>query len=122
MPSACSKTLSRFPATSARSTSRRLRFPPMLVQIAMFMLRYVEERERGMGSRAAAETAAARTGRAFIVSGMTAIAGVAVATVALGEAAAATVVTGIPVASEFTQPTEDGIRICNNRSRRMKKG
>ena len=45
---------------------------------SLILLRFLEERERGFSPRAAAEITAARTGRAFIVSGMTAVAGVAV--------------------------------------------
>ena len=45
---------------------------------SLIILRFLEERERGFSPRAAAEITAARTGRAFIVSGMTAVAGVAV--------------------------------------------
>jgi predicted RND superfamily exporter protein len=45
---------------------------------SLILLRFVEERGRGLEPQAAADVAAARTGRAFIVSGMTAIAGVAV--------------------------------------------
>jgi predicted RND superfamily exporter protein len=45
---------------------------------SLIILRFLEERERGFSPRAAAEITAARTGRAFIVSGMTAVTGVAV--------------------------------------------
>ena len=45
---------------------------------SLILLRFVEERERGATPREAVDTAAGRTGRAFIVSAMTAIAGVAV--------------------------------------------
>ncbi len=45
---------------------------------SLILLRFIEERERGLSPRAAADVTAARTGRAFIVSGMTAIVGVAV--------------------------------------------
>ncbi|HWJ61673.1 MAG TPA: MMPL family transporter [Acidimicrobiales bacterium] len=45
---------------------------------SLIILRFLEERERGFSPRAAAEITAARTGRAFIVSGMTAVVGVAV--------------------------------------------
>ncbi len=45
---------------------------------SLILLRFIEERERGLSPRASADVTAARTGRAFIVSGMTAIAGVAV--------------------------------------------
>ncbi len=45
---------------------------------SLILLRFVEERERGASPREAVDTAAGRTGRAFIVSAMTAIAGVAV--------------------------------------------
>lgn len=45
---------------------------------SLILLRFIEERERGLGPRAAVDVAAARTGRAFIVSGLTAVAGVAV--------------------------------------------
>jgi uncharacterized membrane protein YdfJ with MMPL/SSD domain len=41
-------------------------------------LRFVEERGRGLAPRQAMDATARRTGRAFMVSGMTAIAGVAV--------------------------------------------
>ena len=45
---------------------------------SLILLRYIEERRRGLEPRAAIDITAARTGRAFIVSAMTAIAGVAV--------------------------------------------
>ena len=45
---------------------------------SLILLRFVEERGRGVEPREAVDVVAARTGRAFIVSGMTAIAGVAV--------------------------------------------
>lgn len=45
---------------------------------SLIILRFLEERERGFSPRAAVEITAMRTGRAFIVSGMTAITGVAV--------------------------------------------
>jgi hydrophobe/amphiphile efflux-3 (HAE3) family protein len=45
---------------------------------SLILLRYLEERRRGLEPRAAIDVTAARTGRAFIVSAMTAIAGVAV--------------------------------------------
>lgn len=45
---------------------------------SLILLRFVEERERGASPREAVDIAAGRTGRAFIVSAMTAIAGVAV--------------------------------------------
>lgn len=45
---------------------------------SLILLRFVEERERGASPREAIDTAAGRTGRAFIVSAMTAISGVAV--------------------------------------------
>ena len=45
---------------------------------SLILLRFVEERRRGLEPREAIDVAAARTGRAFVVSGMTAIAGVAV--------------------------------------------
>lgn len=45
---------------------------------SLILLRFVEERERGASPREAVDTAAGRTGRAFIVSAMTAISGVAV--------------------------------------------
>lgn len=45
---------------------------------SLILLRFVEERRRGLEPKEAIDVAAARTGRAFVVSGMTAIAGVAV--------------------------------------------
>ncbi len=45
---------------------------------SLILLRYLEERRRGLEPREAIDVTAARTGRAFIVSAMTAIAGVAV--------------------------------------------
>jgi predicted RND superfamily exporter protein len=45
---------------------------------SLILLRFVEERRRGLEPRQAVDVAAARTGRAFIVSGLTAISGVAV--------------------------------------------
>jgi len=45
---------------------------------SLILLRFVEERARGLEPQEAIDVVAARTGRAFIVSGMTAIAGVAV--------------------------------------------
>ncbi|MFN8018802.1 MAG: MMPL family transporter [Acidimicrobiales bacterium] len=45
---------------------------------SLIILRFLEERERGFSPRAAVEITAMRTGRAFIVSGMTAFTGVAV--------------------------------------------
>jgi hydrophobe/amphiphile efflux-3 (HAE3) family protein len=45
---------------------------------SLLLLRFVEERRRGSSPRKAMDDAASRTGRAFIVSGLTAIAGVAV--------------------------------------------
>ena len=45
---------------------------------SLILLRFVEERQRGLEPREAIDVAGARTGRAFIVSAMTAIAGVAV--------------------------------------------
>ncbi|MCU1496739.1 MAG: hypothetical protein JWM47_692 [Acidimicrobiales bacterium] len=45
---------------------------------SLILLRFIEERERGLAPRPAADITAARTGRAFIVSGMTAIVGVGV--------------------------------------------
>jgi predicted RND superfamily exporter protein len=45
---------------------------------SLILLRFVEERNRGLSPKEAVDVAAARTGRAFIVSGLTAIAGVAV--------------------------------------------
>ena len=45
---------------------------------SLILLRFIEERNRGLDPKEAVDVAAARTGRAFIVSGLTAIAGVAV--------------------------------------------
>jgi hydrophobe/amphiphile efflux-3 (HAE3) family protein len=45
---------------------------------SLILLRYLEERRRGLWPRQAINVAAARTGRAFIVSGLTAISGVLV--------------------------------------------
>ena len=45
---------------------------------SLILLRFIEERARGLAPRPAADVTAARTGRAFIVSGMTAIVGVGV--------------------------------------------
>jgi hydrophobe/amphiphile efflux-3 (HAE3) family protein len=45
---------------------------------SLILLRYLEERNRGYAPRQAIDVTAARTGRAFVVSGLTAIAGVAV--------------------------------------------
>jgi uncharacterized protein len=45
---------------------------------SLILLRFVEERRRGLTPEDAVEVAASRTGRAFIVSALTAIAGVAV--------------------------------------------
>ena len=45
---------------------------------SLLLLRFVEERERGHSPREAMDITATRTGRAFIVSGLTAISGVAV--------------------------------------------
>jgi hydrophobe/amphiphile efflux-3 (HAE3) family protein len=45
---------------------------------SLILLRYLEERRRGLEPRAAVDVTASRTGRAFIVSALTAIAGVAV--------------------------------------------
>ncbi|HLU41441.1 MAG TPA: MMPL family transporter [Microthrixaceae bacterium] len=45
---------------------------------SLILLRYIEERRRGLEPRPAIDATAARTGRAFIVSAMTAVAGVAV--------------------------------------------
>jgi uncharacterized protein len=45
---------------------------------SLILLRFVEERARGLTPREAMDATARRTGRAFMVSGMTAIAGVAV--------------------------------------------
>ena len=56
---------------------------PLVVAIcteftSLILLRFVEERQRGFAPEHAADVAAARTGRAFIVSGLTGIIGVAV--------------------------------------------
>jgi uncharacterized protein len=45
---------------------------------SLILLRFIEERHRGYSPREAADVAAARTGRAFIVSALTGVAGVAV--------------------------------------------
>jgi predicted RND superfamily exporter protein len=45
---------------------------------SLLLLRFVEERNRGSAPRKAMDDTASRTGRAFIVSGLTAISGVAV--------------------------------------------
>ena len=45
---------------------------------SLILLRFVEERRRGLAPREAVDVAAARTGRAFVVSALTAIVGVAV--------------------------------------------
>jgi predicted RND superfamily exporter protein len=45
---------------------------------SLILLRFVEERRRGLEPQEAVEVAASRTGRAFVVSGLTAIVGVAV--------------------------------------------
>jgi predicted RND superfamily exporter protein len=45
---------------------------------SLILLRFVEERRRGLSPKESVDVAAARTGRAFIVSGLTAISGVAV--------------------------------------------
>ena len=45
---------------------------------SLILLRYLEERRRGLWPRQAVDVAAARTGRAFIVSGLTAVSGIAV--------------------------------------------
>jgi uncharacterized protein len=45
---------------------------------SLILLRFVEERRRGLHPEEAVEVAASRTGRAFIVSALTAVAGVAV--------------------------------------------
>jgi hydrophobe/amphiphile efflux-3 (HAE3) family protein len=45
---------------------------------SLILLRFVEERRRGLNPKEAVDVAAARTGRAFIVSALTAISGVAV--------------------------------------------
>ena len=56
---------------------------PLVVAIcteftSLILLRFVEERGRGFAPREAVDHTAARTGRAFIVSGLTAVSGVAV--------------------------------------------
>jgi hydrophobe/amphiphile efflux-3 (HAE3) family protein len=45
---------------------------------SLILLRFLEERRRGLLPRPAVDVAAARTGRAFIVSGLTAVSGIAV--------------------------------------------
>jgi predicted RND superfamily exporter protein len=45
---------------------------------SLILLRFIEERRRGLPPQEAIDVASSRTGRAFIVSGLTAIAGVAV--------------------------------------------
>ncbi|MFN8025748.1 MAG: MMPL family transporter [Acidimicrobiia bacterium] len=45
---------------------------------SLILLRFIEERRRGLEPKEAVDVAAARTGRAFVVSGLTAIVGVAV--------------------------------------------
>ena len=45
---------------------------------SLILLRFIEERQRGLEPKEAVDVTAARTGRAFIVSAMTAVAGVAV--------------------------------------------
>ncbi len=45
---------------------------------SLILLRFVEERGRGLDPRAAVDMTAARTGRAFLVSAMTAVAGISV--------------------------------------------
>jgi predicted RND superfamily exporter protein len=45
---------------------------------SLILLRFVEERKRGLSPKEAIDVTASRTGRAFIVSAMTATAGVAV--------------------------------------------
>ena len=45
---------------------------------SLILLRFIEERRRGLSPQEAVDTTAERTGRAFIVSALTAIAGVAV--------------------------------------------
>jgi hydrophobe/amphiphile efflux-3 (HAE3) family protein len=45
---------------------------------SLILLRFIEERRRGLDPKQAVDVAAARTGRAFIVSALTAISGVAV--------------------------------------------
>ena len=56
---------------------------PLVVAIcteftSLILLRFVEERRRGLEPQEAADVAAARTGRAFIVSAMAGVTGVAV--------------------------------------------
>ncbi|CAN5668027.1 hypothetical protein BH24ACT4_BH24ACT4_20250 [soil metagenome] len=56
---------------------------PLVVAIcteftSLILLRFVEERQRGFGPQQAADVAAARTGRAFIVSALTGVVGVGV--------------------------------------------
>jgi uncharacterized protein len=56
---------------------------PLVVAICtefttLILLRYLEERRRGLPPRAASDAASERTGRAFVVSALTGIAGVAV--------------------------------------------
>jgi predicted RND superfamily exporter protein len=45
---------------------------------SLILLRFIEERKRGFSPKEAVDITAARTGRAFIVSGLTAIAGVGI--------------------------------------------
>ena len=45
---------------------------------SLILLRFIEERQRGYSPREAVNVTAARTGRAFIVSALTAVSGVAV--------------------------------------------
>jgi predicted RND superfamily exporter protein len=45
---------------------------------SLILLRFLEERRRGLFPRPAVDVAASRTGRAFIVSGLTAVSGIAV--------------------------------------------
>ena len=45
---------------------------------SLILLRFIEERQRGLGPREAVDATAERTGRAFIVSALTAVSGVAV--------------------------------------------
>ncbi len=56
---------------------------PLVVAIcteftSLILLRFIEERDRGEAPREAVDVTASRTGRAFVVSGLTAISGVAV--------------------------------------------
>src|SRR4029077_8128468 len=44
---------------------------------SLILLRFVEARRRGLEPKEAIDVAAARTGRAFVVSGLTAVAGIA---------------------------------------------